>query len=55
MIAAVGENGTKSRQLAESMRGLLLSFTVDGTGEREQRGRERAACNLMFSDLNVCL
>jgi len=34
MIAAVGENGTKSRQLAESMRGLLLSFTVNGIGEK---------------------
>jgi len=34
MIAAVGENDTKSRQLAESMRGLLLSFTVNGIGEK---------------------
>jgi len=28
MIAAVGEDDTKSRQLAESMLGLLLSFTT---------------------------
>lgn len=27
-LAAVDEDGTESRQLAESMRGLLLSFTT---------------------------
>lgn len=55
MIAAVGEDDTKSQQLAESMQGLLLSRTAARVREERTQKRGQGTCNLTFSDLNVCL